>query len=63
MRIDLSAIAQGQENDEVVLIGPQGGEEITLAEVRTVQHATQSDIAMSIGPMVSRVRLGMATNG
>ena len=63
MRIDLSAIADAHEDDEVMLIGPQGGEEITLAEVCTVQNATPFDIAMSIGPMVSRIWLGMGTNG
>lgn len=63
MRIDLSTIPQAQENDEVVLIGRQGGEEITLAEVCAAQHATPSDLAMAIGPMVSRIWCGMTTNG
>jgi alanine racemase len=61
MRIDLTTIPKAQEDDEVVLIGRQGGEEITLVEVCAALQATPSDIAMAIGPVVSRVWHGMAT--
>jgi alanine racemase len=63
MRIDLTTIPKAQEDDEVVLIGRQGGEEITLAEICAALRVTPSDIAMAIGPMVSRAWHGMASNG
>jgi alanine racemase len=54
MRLDLSAIGDADEGDEVVMIGRQGGAQISLAEVCTVQSATPSDIAMAIGSAVLR---------
>jgi alanine racemase len=54
MRLDLSAIDDVEEGDEVVLIGRQGGGQISLAEVCAAQGATPSDIAMAIGPAVLR---------
>ena len=54
MRLDLSAIDDADEGDEVVLIGRQGSAQISLAEVCTVQGATPSDIALVIGPAVLR---------
>ncbi len=54
MRLDLSAIDDADEADEVVLIGRQGGAQISLAEVCAAQDATPSDIALAIGPAVLR---------
>ncbi len=54
MRLDLSAIDDADEGDEVVLIGSQGSAQISLAEVCASQGATPSDIAMAIGPAVLR---------
>jgi alanine racemase len=54
MRLDVSAIDDADEGDEVVLIGRQGGAQISLAEVCATQGATPSDIAMAIGPAVLR---------
>jgi alanine racemase len=54
MRLDLSAIDDADEGDEVVLIGRQGRAQITLAEVCDVQGVAPSDIAMSIGPAALR---------
>src|SRR5262249_15521080 len=55
MRIDLSAIPEAQEDDEVMLIGRQGDGEITLAEVCAARRCTPSDIAMAVGPTVVRL--------
>jgi alanine racemase len=54
MRLDLSAIDDAEAGDEVVLIGRQGGGQISLAEVCAAQGGTPSDIAMAIGPAVLR---------
>ena len=54
MRLDLSAIDDANEGDEVVLIGRQGGAQISLAEVCAARGATPSDVAMAIGPAVLR---------
>ena len=54
MRLDLSAIDDAREGDEVVLIGRQNDAEISLAETCAAQGATPSDIAMAIGPAVLR---------
>ncbi len=54
MRLDLSAIDDADEGDEVVLIGRQGSAQISLAEVCAAQGVTPSEIAMAIGPAVMR---------
>jgi alanine racemase len=54
MRIDLSAHPDAEAGDPVVLIGRQGNAAITLREVCAAQHATPSDVAMTIGPAVLR---------
>ena len=54
MRLDLSAIDDAQEGDEVVLIGGQNDARISLAEACAAQGATPSDIATAIGPAVLR---------
>lgn len=54
MRLDLTAIEDAADDDEVVLIGRQGGAEISLRDVCAARGATPSDIAMTIGPVVLR---------
>jgi alanine racemase len=54
MRLDLSEIDNAAAGDEVVLIGRQGGAQISLAEACAAQGATPSDVAMAIGPAVLR---------
>jgi alanine racemase len=54
MRLDLSAIDDAGEGDEVVLIGRQGAVQISLAEVCAARAVTPSDIAMALGPAVLR---------
>jgi alanine racemase len=54
MRIDLSAIDDAEEGDEVVLIGRQGTAQISLAELCAARGATPPDIALAIGPAVLR---------
>jgi alanine racemase len=57
MRLDLSEIPDAAEDDEVVLIGSQHSAQISLAEACAHQHASPSDIAMTIGPAVLRTWL------
>jgi len=54
MRLDLSAIQDADEGDEVVMIGRQGAAQISLAEVCAARDATPTDVAMAIGPAVLR---------
>ncbi len=54
MRLDLSAIDDADEGDDVVLIGRQGPAQISLAEVCAARGVTPSDIAMALGPAVLR---------
>jgi alanine racemase len=67
MRIDLSAIPDAQEGDEVVLIGRQTDAagscaEIPLSEVCATLRATPADIAMAVGPRVIRTWHSMETS-
>ena len=54
-RIDLTAIPDAQVGDEVVIIGRQGGAEITLAEVARRRNIGVHQVAPTIGPRVTRV--------
>ena len=54
MRLDLTAVADAEAGDEVVLIGRQGSAQLTLAEVCAAQSAAPSDIAMALGLAVLR---------
>jgi len=56
-RIDLTAVPEARVGDEVVLIGRQGGEEITLAQVAAHHRSAPHQIAPTIGPRVERVWL------
>lgn len=56
-RLDLTAVADARIGDEVVLIGPQGDELITPAEV-AARHAVEPvHVASTVGERVARVYL------
>jgi alanine racemase len=56
-RIDLTAVPDARVGDEVVLIGRQGGEEITLDEVAAAHRLHPLHVALAVGPRVARVYL------
>jgi alanine racemase len=56
-RIDLSLAPEARVGDEVVVIGRQGGAEITPAEVAARQHLSEHQLAPLVGPRVERVGL------
>ena len=57
-RIDLTAVPEARVGDEVVIIGRQGGREITPAEVASRQGLGLHNIATTVGPRVTRVYVG-----
>jgi alanine racemase len=57
-RVDLTTVPEAVVGDEVVLIGRQGNEEITLAEVAKRGGVDPLMLALGVGPRVSRVYLG-----
>jgi alanine racemase len=56
-RVDLTTIPEATVGDEVVLIGRQGGQEITLDEVGRRHELDPLHVALAIGPRVARVYL------
>jgi alanine racemase len=56
-RVDLTAIPDAAVGDEVVLIGRQGAEAITLDEVAAKNSLHPLHLALAIGPRVARVYL------
>jgi alanine racemase len=54
-RIDLTAVPEARIGDEVVLIGRQAAEEISLAQVSAQHRVPPHQIAPLIGPRVERV--------
>jgi alanine racemase len=56
-RLDLTAVPEARVGDEVVLIGRQGGAEITLAQVAARRGLGLHHIATTVGPRVARVYL------
>lgn len=54
-RIDLTAVPDARVGDEVVLIGRQGDEEITIDEVAARHGLDPTQVAPAIGPRVARV--------
>ena len=54
-RIDLTAVPDAAVGDEVVIIGRQGGNEITPAEVAAQHGLGLHHIATTVGPRVARV--------
>ena len=59
-RLDLTAVPDASVGDEVVLIGRQGQEEITLEEVAERHTLDVLAMALGVGPRVARVYLGTA---
>ncbi len=56
--VDVSAVPQAQLGDEVVLIGPQGNEEIFAAEIATRADTIAWEVFTGIGSRVRRVYRG-----
>jgi alanine racemase len=54
-RIDLTAVPDARIGDEVVIIGRQGGAEITLADVARRAGIGLHHVATTVGPRVARV--------
>jgi alanine racemase len=54
-RVDLTAVPDAAVGDEVVLIGRQGGEQITLDEVADRHGLDPLHVALAVGPRVARV--------
>jgi alanine racemase len=55
--VDVTGIAEARVGDEAVLIGRQGGEEITADEVAELQGTISYEVLCRIGPRVPRVYL------
>jgi alanine racemase len=60
-RVDVSAVPDAQLGDEVVIIGTQGAEQITLAEVAAAQQTDEVGVITSIGRTIPRLYTGMIT--
>jgi alanine racemase len=54
-RVDLTAVPDARVGDEVVVIGRQGDQEITAAEVAAKHGLGPHHVATIVGPRVSRV--------
>jgi alanine racemase len=57
-RIDLTGVPDAVVGDEVVIIGRQGDQEISMAEVGKRNGLELHHIATTVGPRVARVYLG-----
>ena len=53
--INLTDVPKAQVGDDVILIGRQGNETISAADVATWQHSVPYEVLCSIGPRVNRV--------
>jgi alanine racemase len=60
-RIDLTGVPAASVGDEVVIIGRQGGLEISPAEVASRHGLGLHHVATTVGPRVARVYLSRAT--
>jgi alanine racemase len=56
-RLDLTSVPDAVVGDEVVLIGKQGAQEITLDEAARRHELDPLHLALAIGPRVARVYL------
>lgn len=54
-RIDLSAVPDAERGDEVVIVGQQGGNEITPDEVERVNGLGSAGLALAAAPSVPRI--------
>ncbi len=57
-RLDVTTVPDAAVGDEVVLIGRQGGDEITLGEIAERNALDPQVLALVVGPRVARVYLG-----
>lgn len=56
-RVDLTGVPEARVGDEVVLIGRQGGEEISLEEVAARHESDPMHVAPAVGARVARVHV------
>ena len=54
-RLDVTGVDDAEAGDEVVIIGRQGDDEITLAEVARRHNIGVHQVATTIGPRVARI--------
>jgi alanine racemase len=57
-RVDLSDVLDAERGDEVVVVGTQGDQEITPAEVERANGLASSGLVLAAGASVQRVYLG-----
>ncbi len=62
-RLDLTTVPDAVVGDEVVLVGRQGAEEITLDEIAERHTIDLLALALGVGPRVARVYVGSAAAG
>jgi len=62
-RLDLTTVPDAVVGDEVVLVGRQGAEEITLDEIAECHTIDLLALALGVGPRVARVYVGSAAAG
>ena len=62
-RVDLSAVPGAAVGDEVVLVGGQGGEAITVDEVASRHALEPHHVALAIGPRVTRLYVRGGASG
>ena len=62
-RLDLTTVPDAVVGDEVVLVGRQGAEEITLDEIAERHTIDRLALALGVGPRVARVYVGSAAAG
>jgi alanine racemase len=55
MMVDISPVGEAYNGDEVVLIGEQGGESITVEELAAAIDTTPHDILVSLNQRIPRV--------
>ncbi|MFO1079368.1 MAG: alanine racemase [Reyranellaceae bacterium] len=59
VRVDVSDIAEARAGDEAVIVGRQGGAEISAAEVmERCGHRRLADLAMAVAPTIPRTAVG-----
>lgn len=53
--IDITDIPQAEVLDEVVLIGKQGNEEVTLHEMAELSHTSAYEVATRLNPLIKKI--------
>ena len=62
-RLDLTTVPDAVVGDDVVLVGRQGAEEITLDEIAERHTIDRLALGLGVGPRVARVYVGSAAAG